>query len=319
MKTKTVFFAGNDTFKMHVLPLFEEAKLIETQNISKSDIIYVTYGDHFSPLKYLRYWISKKTFVCHWIGSDVPIWKKKLSSQNPLIRLHYAYWRRMIRWKYKRKQMISIAVAEHLCEGLKDIGIPAQLFPITSINNESIALSEKLKQPTRNIDFISYIPVDNFKFYGGHYFLECAEKLPGKKFLMIVKDSNKVEHSFKKMFPSNVHLLPEVPFDELLKLLADSKILLRFTQHDGLSLMVLESLLAEMQVFWTRPFPQTCFVNLDAESSQSLAERINKTANNWTPNTAGRKYVIENLTVESMQKRFNQLFAVRQKNIHCRV
>lgn len=293
---------------MHVLPLFEGAKLSETLNISKADIIYVTYGDHFSPVKYFRYWLSKKIFVLHWIGSDVPAWSNKLSSPNPLIRMHYEYRRMMILWKHKRKQMISIAVTEHLCEGLKKMGIPAELFPITSINNESIKLSEKLRQPNRSIDFLSYIPVNNFTFYGGHLFLECAKKLPEKRFLLIVKDSSTIEQSFKKMFPSNVRLLPEVPFDELLKLLADSKVLLRFTQHDGLSLMVLEALLAHMQVFWTRPFRQTCFVNLDEETAETLAERINKAVNSWTPNTLGRNYVIENYNAENMQKRFNQLF-----------
>lgn len=310
MKTRTVYFAGNDTFKMHVIPLFKGARLAETHNRAKADIIYITYGDHFSALKYFLYWVSNKIIVIHWIGSDVPAWRQKLSSRNFLVRLHYQFRRMMIMFKLNRKQLISLAVTEHLCEGLKKLGIPANLFPITSINNESVKLTEKLFKNQRNIDYVSYIPVNSFEFYGGPLFLECSKKMPGKKFLLIVKDSKEIDHAFARQFPGNVHLIPEVPFEDMQQLLADSKVLLRFTRHDGLSLMVLEALLAQMHVFWTRTLPHTNFVDLAHEHTDKIIERVNDSTANWFPNQAGRSYAVMNYSAESMQERFNSFLSL---------
>ncbi len=307
MKTRGVFFAGNDTFKMHVMPLFEDAMLHETNSIRDAGIVYVTFGCHFGPLKNINHWLSNKLFIIHWIGSDVPRWEKSLNSPNPLLRLYYQYWRMMIKRRLKRKQLISLAVTEHLADGLKKVGIPAEVFPITSVNNSSIALAEKLKKEDRSIDFIAYIPTNNFVFYGGTWFLECATRLPHRNFLLINPDIDKMDASFKKLFPENVQIMPEVGFDAMQALFADARFLLRLTQHDGLSLMVLEALLAEMQVYWTRHFPHTNHVSLPGLNPADLAAKIDKHVADWKKNEEGKRFVINTYNIDSFQHLFNEL------------
>ncbi len=307
MKTRSVYFAGNDTFKMHVMPLFEDAMLHEANSSRDADIIYVTFGRHFGPLRYAYYWLSNKLFIIHWIGSDVPGWIRSLDSLNPFVRLYYQYWRMMIKRKLKRKQLVSLAVTEHLADKLKKMGVPAEVFPITSINNSSIAMAEKLNKEDRNIDFISYIPINKFDFYGGAWFLECATRLPHRNFLLIVPDIDKMKTSFKKSFPGNVQIMPEIGFDEMQALFADARFLLRLTRHDGLSLMVLEALLAEMQVYWTCHFPYTNHVSLHESKPADLAEQLDKHIADWKTNTVGKRFVINNYNVNLFQNQFNEL------------
>ncbi len=308
MKTKRVFFAGNDTFKMHVKPFFEGAKLEETTNKRRADIIYVTYGGHFGPVVNLFYWLCGKSLVFHWIGSDVLRWKEGLYSKNPLTRLYFRFWRYMLLAKHRRRQLVSMAVTEHLQDKLREIGIPATLFPITSINNETIGLSRQLRKPDRSTDFIAYVPFDRFVFYGGPLFIETAAMLPHRSFLMVVPDRLSSDAGIDDSFPANVKLLPEVGFGEMQQLLSDSRYLLRFTAHDGLSLMVLEALLAGMQVVWTRPFPHTHQVNPGELTPEKCSRLLDGLIANWQENTLGRQHVIERYSVGSLQETFNNIF-----------
>lgn len=309
MKTKTVYFAGNDTFKMHVKPFFEGAKLKETQKKCRADIIYVTYGGHFGPVANLFYWLCGKSLVFHWIGSDVLRWNECIHSKNPLTRLYFRFWRSMLLAKHRRRQLVSMAVTEHLQDKLREIGIPATVFPITSINNETISLSRQLRKPDRPTDFISYIPFDQFDFYGGPLFIETAAILSHRKFLMVVPDRKTLDAGIESGFPPNVKVLPEVGFNEIQQLLADSKCLLRFTVHDGLSLMVLEALLAEMQVVWSRPFPHTHHINPAQLTPEKCSRLIDGLIANWQENTPGRQHVIEKYSVGSLQDTFNRIFS----------
>ncbi len=189
---RTIYFAGNDTFKQHVIPFFGDVGLEETTDRRRADVIYVTYGGHYGPLRYLCSWLGRQTLVFHWIGSDVLRWQEGIRSKNPIKGLYYRLWRFLYRRKLRCGQLISLAVTSQLKEKLARIGIPATVFPITSIHRETIALADTLAQEERPNDVVGYIPFDSYEFYGGHLFTAVARELPHRRFVMVVPDRQEI-------------------------------------------------------------------------------------------------------------------------------
>ena len=371
MSRRSVYFAGNDTFKQHVIPLFGEAGLEETLHRQDAHIIYVTYAGHFGPLKHLRPWLSSKTLVFHWIGSDVLRWQAGLRSKNPIKRLYYHLWRTLYLRKYHRGKLISLAVTPALQEKLKGIAIPTEVFPITSVNEETIAMAEeergkrekrkvkgeerkekgegkekrekrkekneerKVKgegswKPGGETDVVGYVPWGDFGFYGGPLFVEVARRLPHRHFTMVVPDKKEISadelfmsgssigreaqgqkgfnEEGSERFPENVRVLPELSFEEMQRVLASAKCMLRPTRHDGLALMVLEALLAELQVIWSQPFPHTHPVDPMTIKPEELATLVEDIIRKNRKNKEGKQYVMDTYSVDTLQKKFNALF-----------
>ncbi len=317
MMKRRVYFAGNDTFKQHVIPFFGEAGLEETFDRRKADIIYVTYGGHYGPLKHLHAWLGRKTFVFHWIGSDVLRWQDGIRSKNPLKRLYYHFWRWLYLRKHCRSQLISLTVTSLLQDKLQDICIPARIFPITSIHRETIAMADAVAQDTRPNDVVGYIPLDSFAFYGGHLFTAVARMLPHRRFVMVAPDRKVVPVNGQVMadgmaadIPDNVRLLPGLSFEAMQRELASARLMLRPTRHDGLALLVLEALLARMQVVWSQPFPHCVHVNMKHVTSQALATRVETLLDAWEENLEGRNYVVSTYSGICLQRLFNKRFRV---------
>ncbi len=360
MIKRKVYFAGNDTFKQHVIPLFGEAGLEETLHRHDAHIIYVTYVGHFGPLKHLRTWLGGKTLVFHWIGSDVLRWQAGLRSKNPFNRLYYHIWKMFYLHKYRRGGLISLAVTPALQEKLEGIGIMTVVFPITSINEATIEMAEEMgaecckrrrKDKERGVervrlsagrkekkvtggetDVVGYLPWGDFVFYGGPLFVEVARRLPGRRFTMVVPDKKEVDkdglfapasyegrgsHALPAFhewgsgrLPENVRVLPELSFEQMQRELAPAKCMLRPTQHDGLALLVLEALLAELQVVWSQPFPHTHHIDPVTITPQALATLVENIIRENRKNKEGKEYVIKTYSVGRLQKRFNALFNV---------
>ncbi len=317
MNKRSVYFAGNDTFKQHVIPFFGEAGLEECTDRRRADIVYVTYGGHYGPLKYLRSWLGPQTLVFHWIGSDVLRWEEGIRSKNPLKRLYYHSWRWLFRRKYRRGRLKSLTVTPALKDKLQGIRIPARVFPITSIHRETIAMADALALTERPNDVVGYIPLDSFAFYGGHLFTAVARELPHRRFVMVVPDKKVVPGNDQVMadgmavdIPENVRMLPELSFEAMQRELASARLMLRPTQHDGLALLVLEALLARMQVIWSQPFPHCTHVEADRIHTGELAATVESLLEDWTENHAGRDHVVSHYSGLCLQRGFNSLFKV---------
>ncbi len=317
MNRRTVYFAGNDTFKQHVIPFFGAAGLEETFDRRKADIIYVTYGGHFGPLKHLRTWIGRKTLVFHWIGSDVLRWQEGIRSKNPLKRLYYHFWRWLYRRKHRCGGLISLTVTPALKDKLQGIRIPATVFPITSIHRETIALAGELSQDIRPHDVVGYIPLDSYEFYGGHLFTAVARALPHRRFVMVVPDRKIISGNGQVMadgmavdIPDNVRMLPELSFEAMQHELASARLMLRPTKHDGLALLVLEALLHRMQVVWSQPFPHCEHIDMEHITGKALASRVEEILDGWEENLTGRDYVVSMYSGVCLQRMFNKRFGV---------
>ncbi len=315
MNKRSVYFAGNDTFKQHVIPFFGEAGLEECADRRRADIVYVTYGGHYGPLKHLRSWIGRQTIVFHWIGSDVLRWQEGIRSKNPFKRLYYHFWRWLYRRKHGSGKLISLTVTKALKDKLQDIRIPARVFPITSIHRETIAMADALAPTERPNDVVGYIPLDSFAFYGGHLFTALARELPHRRFVMVVPDRKVVSGEDQVMadgmatdIPENVQVMAELSFEAMQSELASARLMLRPTKHDGLALLVLEALLARTHVIWSQPFPHCTHVEADRTSAGELAATVESLLEAWTENHAGRDYVVSTYSGICLQREFNSLF-----------
>ncbi len=350
---RSVYFAGNDTFKQHVIPFFRGAGLEETTRKKDADILYVTFGGHYGPLAHPISWYGKQNMVFHWIGSDVLRWQEGIRSKNIIKRLYYRLWRRLMLRKHRRKQLISLAVTEHLQDKLSSIGIPAEVFPITSIHEDTIRMAEEMDagsaakearqgdaeagkreaktgkgeaersktgkkdrhaaassgEAYRATDVIGYIPMDDFDFYGGPLFASLAERLPQRRFTVVVPDRRKVSDEERAQFPGNVRVLPELSFEAMQQELASSRCMFRATRHDGLSLLVLEALLHEIHVLWSQPFPHTYHVDPELTAPEELAARVEHLIAMKEKNTEGKRFVIERYRTDRLQREFEKLFS----------
>ncbi len=315
MNKRSVYFAGNDTFKQHVIPFFGDAGLEETRDRREADIIYVTYGGHYGPLKHLRSWLGRQSLVFHWIGSDVLRWQEGIRSKNPLKRLYYRSWRWLYRRKHRRGQLVSLAVTPGLKDKLQEVRIPATVFPITSIHRDTIAMADKVARADRPNDVVGYIPLDSFDFYGGPLFTAVARELPHRRFVMVVPDRQVLPDRDRVLadgmatdIPDNVKMLPELSFEAMQRELASARLMLRPTRHDGLALLVLEALLARMHVLWSQPFPHCKHIDVEHITFTELAKQVEAFLETWEENRAGRDYVVSTYGGICLQREFNKRF-----------
>jgi hypothetical protein len=304
---KKIFFGGAINYKNSITSSFGKLELEVVENLSKSvDIVYWVYGAGPNLLSNIRLWLNKKPFlILHWIGTDVLVWNEKIKNGRLKSKLYYQIWKLLIKYKQKRGSLINLSGAEWLKDELEEIGISSIVLPITTINEDLIKIDSG--NTNRNIDFISYTPFARFEFYGGTKILELAELLPEYNFLLILPDISEIKANLFKKIPKNVNLSAQINFDEMQKLLRNSKCFLRFTKHDGLSLSVLESLLANTHVLWTHEFPFTQKINLNSNKNDIL-KQLMIIISNWQLNQSGRDFVIKNFVSSKFVSNFNTIF-----------
>jgi hypothetical protein len=87
------------------------------------------------------------------------------------------------------------------------------------------------------------------------------------------------------------------------ELYSKSKFFLRFTEHDGLSLSVLEALYFKLQVLWTYSFPHVYHI----KNNDILIESLPDIVNEWRPNDEGHEYVLNNYSINVWKKDFSKL------------
>ncbi len=275
--------------------------------LEKEAEVYYFIGGLRLSLKKLKYWLSvTKPVVIHWIGTDVhTIVNDQVTSSKESIPLSL----RRFFFKYK-KNFLHLASAPWLCEELKEIGIISRFLPITTLSKSVVNVIDVTRE--RNIDFLSYVPQSRFNFYGGDIIVKIAKNIPNRKFVIIVPDAESQSSIGLSGIPNNVMLLPRMSFDAVQKLMAKTKVFLRLTKHDGLSLSVLEAMNNACQVLWTYQFP---FV-IQTKTS-TLSDDVSSVVEKWSPNIQGRDYVRENfqaeVVYENLQKTIRDFYVKRKK------
>jgi hypothetical protein len=262
------------------------------------DVIYWVGGKGPSIKKYLLFWIKKNPIIInHWIGSDViaEIAHKQHRGMNTL---HNFILDSIVRWKMKRGGLINIAVAPWLVDELAQTDISATCLPITTLDPKFLGTPDI--QHAKDIDFLSYVQLRRFDFYGGDKIVKLAERWKDYTFLVILGDITEIPPDFVEKIPNNVTISPRVERDNMPELYQRSKFFIRYTQHDGLSLSVLEALYFNLEVLWTYDFP--CTYKID--TLEKLSDSVPSLIKNWHPNIRGHEFVIEQYSIEKWRENF---------------
>ncbi len=214
--------------KVQYLPmdsLFNKIKAII--KLYKADVIFCIGGMVNGEFAYLLSLKNKGKIVMHWIGSDVLNATKSFKSgiyNNKLL-----------------SKSVHFVEVPWIAEELKSIGITAEVVPLTPCE----LFDEPPPLPSK-FCILSYFTKDRPDFYGRNVIYKLAKELPDIEFWVV--GSRKEEHP-----PAPPNLVFQGYVKDMRNIYTQITALIRFTEHDGLSFMVLEALSAGRYVFWTYP------------------------------------------------------------------
>jgi glycosyltransferase involved in cell wall biosynthesis len=193
----------------------------------KADVVYRIGGIDRGKLSFLLSLKPKGKIVLHWCGSDVlnVIRDFKNGSYNKKFLL----------------KAIHLAGAPWLAAELKQIGIYAEVIPLVSLQ----LFEDPPPLPTK-FRLLVYLTTDKPIFYGRSVIYKLAEEMPDVEFLIV--GSNAEDHPKP---PQNLSFMGYVK--DMKEIYSQVTALIRFTEHDGFSFMVIEALSAGRYVFWTYP------------------------------------------------------------------
>jgi hypothetical protein len=274
---------------IHATNSFE---MVKSDNFSQSDIIYWISGRGPSIKKYFFLWIKKDPIIInHWIGSDVAF-EMERTRQHGINRISNFIESFIYNLKMRKGGLIHLAAAPWLVDELSKININATYLPITTIDERKLGPVDI--HHVKDIDFFSYVLFNRFDFYGGDKIVKLAHRWQNYTFLIICPDLNEIPSDFIEKMPKNLTISPRVDRSTLLEFFQRAKFFIRNTQHDGLSLSVLEALYFNLQVLWTYDFPYT----IKIETQEKLSDSIPSLVKSWHPNENSHAYVIENFSVD---------------------
>lgn len=279
---------------LQTINLFE----VVDSSCKKPDIIYWVGGQGPSIKKYLLFWIRKKPIIInHWIGSDV-LARIEKNQEHGLNRIVNFIQDSIVWWKMKRGGLINVAVAPWLVYELATIPVHATYLPITTIDRNN--LGEVDTRHAKDIDFLSYVQLRRFDFYGGDKVVKLATRWKKYTFLLILGDCTEIPLDFLEKIPKNIIVSPRVERNNMSELYQRSRFFIRYTQHDGLSLSVLEALYYNLEVAWIYDFPCTHKI----ETLEKLSDSIPSLIDHWQPNEKGHAYVTEHFSLEKWREDF---------------
>lgn len=193
------------------------------------DVVYSINGTISTSRAFDIAFSKKVPVVMNWVGTDVLKANKKFNAGT------------------YRKDYIENAI--HFCEvdwireELKEIGINAKVVSFIAFEKEF-----KLKKlESDRLKVLSYIATNRAAFYGIDAFIELANNFPKIDFSIAGFDESNAVN-----MPTNVKALGWVEnMDEVFN---ENHVCLRFPEHDGLSVFILESLARGKKVMYKYPF-----------------------------------------------------------------
>jgi hypothetical protein len=172
--------------------------------------------------------LLRKPRVIHWVGSDILM----LANQPQL------------RTKLASRISMHLAEAAWTAQELQRYGLTPRIAPLPPRHHHG----ESMPLPA-TFTVMLYIPRTRADFYGRHAFARLMEDLRGRPVRYVVVGGGTL-HA-----PEGIDVVDYGWRNDLRPAYRESSVLLRFTPHDGLSLMVLEALSYGRHVIWTQPFP----------------------------------------------------------------
>jgi hypothetical protein len=248
--------------------------------IRESGIIHCIIPTGFRRLFLRSLRVCGKKLVFHWIGTDVQtLLTYAKDGRNRLLAF------------YRRAASVHFADSPKLIDELDSVGIKAKLFRLLP----SHVLGDLLPLPPKHAVLTYWAPARR-KFYGGDIVDSLAREFGDVDFYVAGSDGAE-----ETRLP-NLHYLGFVEnMEDVYKKVG---ILLRISEHDSLSAMVLEMLSRGRRVICNQEFPHTHFAsNLD-EARKSLKECLELTS----ANLDGRKFVREHFNPSEEARRAAMIY-----------
>jgi glycosyltransferase involved in cell wall biosynthesis len=180
--------------------------------------------------RWLHLWarILRKPRVIHWVGSDI-------------VEL---YRNRRLRKLCSRPGVVNLAEVDWTIEELRKLGITASLAPLPP----SFTAQTPPPMP-ESFTVLLYLPRSRGEFYGR------------REYERLIRAFMNEDVTFLVVGGGEFYAPPEAKVERLgwrarlEDVYARSSVLVRFTKHDGLSIMTLEALINGRYVLWSQDFP----------------------------------------------------------------
>ena len=228
--------------------------------------------------------------VVIWAGSDVVI-----AAENPF---DFAV--------VKRRGYVNTAVAPWLVDELRVLGVEATFVPVGAV----LAGDPVAPMPAR-FRAVTYLPEPRRVFYGEERVYAIARAMPEIEFVVLGSGQPNPNAPRNVTFAGYVNDVPAQ--------LDAATVLLRLTDHDGTSVLVLEALARARHVVWTHALPGVDCVRDTREATDSL-RRLHHlhVAGKLEPNATGRAYVAENYAPHDIaariESKLNAVIDARARN-----
>lgn len=192
----------------------------------------------------------------------------------------------------KRRGYTNFADGEWLVDELRDIGVHAEYRPVTAVDTATT-----LAPFPPGFRVLTHLPEPRRAFYGEPRVYEVARAMPSVEFLVVGAGNP------NPAAPANVTFCGYVR--DVSARIDDSTVLLRLPEHDGKSMLVLESLARGRHVVWTHEFPGVHTVASADEAVTTLrALHEQHRSGALLSNDIGRSYVREHFSRSTIARRF---------------
>jgi glycosyltransferase involved in cell wall biosynthesis len=192
----------------------------------------------------------------------------------------------------KRSGFDNISDGPWLVDELEELGIHSIYLPVTAVE---VSASPAPFPPRFRV--LTYLPEPRRTFYGELRVYDIARAMPDVEFVVIGNGRR------NPIAPSNVTFLGHV--SDVAGQIDRSTVILRLPEHDGKSMLVLETLARARHVVWTHAFTGVRAVDGTGEALTALREFQVAHSNDALPlNTVGRDFVARTFSRERIARSF---------------
>ncbi len=237
----------------------------------QSDIVYCVGGTYKKDKTMVLARILRKRTIIHWIGTDVLFAMKKAQTGS----------------KFQRND-IELAGSELLVEELNGIGIKAYRIPIVPFG-----MNFSLKKMPDKHSVLVYLPKERAEFYGYNIIKELARREPHIYFHIVANDG------MEELKYNNVIFHGYLNGEAMEQLYEQITILVRYPEHDGMSMMVIEALGMGKHVLYKykHPYVETPQSENISDIYESFKSMIDKPV---TINKEGHDFVKQFYSLENI-------------------
>ena len=215
-------------------------------SLFRADLIYLIGGD-LRPNRFYRVaLLFGKKVIIHWVGTDIVEMKSWLEQGHK-----FCSW--------MLKQATHWAEVNWTAAELDQIGVNAQVVPLTPAS-----FPENTKEFPDKFVVLTYLPPGKARFYGEDKIIGLALEFPEIVFLAVAASPTDRSSDWP------LNMIPIGWVDNMGELYREVVVLVRLTEHDGLSFMVLEALAHARHVIWSYPFSGVLQATDDAQLASTL-------------------------------------------------